>query len=197
MFIGFGTTTGLLSALFMVSILLISCAPDLAERVKAYETTYNTHDVEKLMSFYADDVIFEIVGVWVRQGKQVVRDLAEWDKATNMRMTISNISVCGDTVTCKLVETNDWWKLAGMGEVHYEPCFMIFRKGLISEMRAKMVGSSVEAYRKVWPALYEWASENRGKELAELLPDGEFIYGAEPARKWLDLLREWRASQTQ
>jgi hypothetical protein len=30
--------------------------------------------------------------------------------------------------------------------------------------------------------------------LEELLPGGEFIYGAEAAHKWLDLLREWRAS---
>lgn len=178
-----------------IALLASSCSPDLSERIKAYEATYNTHDVEKLMSFYADDIEFEIVGVWVKEGKAVVQELAEWDKATNMHMTISNIEVSGDTVTCKLVETNDWWKLAGMGEVYYEPCVMIFRNGLISEMRTTMTQESLDAYAKVWPSIISWAGEHRSEELKELLPGGTFIYGTEAANKWIVLLQEWRDAQ--
>jgi hypothetical protein len=195
MAVGSEATIGLLPVLLVVFVLLVSCVPDLTERVKAYEATYNAHDIEKLMSFYADDIRFEIVGVWVKSGKHAMRELAEWDRATNMRMTISDISVSGDSVTCELVETNDWWQLAGIGEVLYEPCTMIFRNGVMTEMRAKMASSSVEAYMKAWPAIYEWASQNRSEVLAELLPDGQFTYGEGPARKWLELLREWRASR--
>lgn len=197
MTIGTIVGTGLLSALFTSLILLMSCTPDLTERVRAYEATYNAHNIEKLMTFYTDDIIFEITGVWVKRGKQAMRELAEWDKVTNLRMVISDIAVSGDTATCKLVEINDWWDLAGIGEVRYEPCVMIFRNGMMSEMRAEMARSSVDAYMEVWPLIHKWASEHRSEELAGLLPNGKFIYGEQPARKWLELLRDWRASRTE
>ncbi|UCF70704.1 MAG: nuclear transport factor 2 family protein [candidate division WOR-3 bacterium] len=177
-------------------IFLMSCSSDLSERVLEYAATYNAHDNEKLMSLYADDITFEIVGVWVKYGKRAVRELAEWDKATNMHMTVSNIRVSGDTVTFKLLETNDWWKLAGMGEVQYDPCVMVFRDGLISEMRAAMTQASVDAYARVWPSIINWAKKHRSEALRELLPDGHFIYGGEQARKWLALLHQWRSTHS-
>jgi hypothetical protein len=197
MLLNVGNTAVPLSLIVCIALLASSCSSYLSERVRAYEATYNTHDVEKLMSFYADDVEFEIVGVWVKKGKAVVRELAEWDKATNMHMTISDITVSGDTVTCKLVETNDWWRLAGMGEAYYEPCVMIFHNGLISEMRATMTQESLDAYARVWPSIISWARDHRSEELNELLPGGLFVYGAEAANKWIMLLQEWRAAKEQ
>ena len=178
-----------------VFVFLMSCAPDLAERVREYEAIYNTHDVDKIMSFYTDDVRFEIVGVWVKHGKESVRELAEWDEATNLRMTISDISVSGDTATFILAEQNEWWTLAGIGEVRYEPCVTVFRDGLICELRATMTQESIDAYAKSWPSIIAWAKQHRPELVAELLPGGRFIYGREPARKWLSLLQEWREAQ--
>jgi len=168
---------------------------DLSERVHEYEATNNAHDIEKLMIFYADDIVFEIVGVWVKRGKKAVRELAEWDRATNMRMTISNVKVSGDTVTLKLVETNDWWRLAGMGVVEYDPCVMVFREGLISEMRTTMTRASLDAYARVWPSIIKWARDYRSEDLRELLPGGHFKYSGEHAQKWLALLRQWRSTR--
>lgn len=195
MLINSGNAIALLSLVVLIVILAPSCSPDLAERVKAYEATYNAHDVEKLMSFYSDDICFEIVGVWVKKGKAALRELAEWDKATNMHMTISDIRVSGDSVAFKLVETNDWWRLAGIGDVCYKPSVMIFRNGLINGLRATMTQESLDAYAKVWPSIISWAKEHRKEELEELLPGGVFIYGAEAAKKWIVLLRAWRAAQ--
>lgn len=195
MFFHASTTVNAWSIMGFVTVLLVSCAPDLSQLVRDYEATYNTHDVERLMAFYADDIRFEIAGVWVKKGKKAVRELAEWDKATNMHMTISDIKVSGDTVTFNLVETNDWWEIAGIGGVHYEPSVMIIRNGLISELRATMTQASLDAYARVWPSIMSWASEHRSEELAELLPGGEFIYGMEAAKKWLVLLQEWRDAQ--
>lgn len=197
MFFQSSTMVHVWSVLILIVVLLLSCAPDLSQRVRDYEETYNTHDVERLMALYADDIRFEITDVWVKEGKKAVRELAEWDKATNMHMTISDIKVSGDTVTFNLVETNDWWRLAGIGEVHYVPCVMVFRNCLISELRATMIKESLDAYAKVWPSIMSWASEHRSEELAELLPGGEFIYSAEAARKWIVLLQEWRGARMQ
>lgn len=184
-----------LPTLAVVCAFLMSCAPDLAERVRDYQAACNAHDIEKLMSFYSDDIRFEIVGVWVKQGRQAVRELAEWDKATSLRMEISDVSISRDTVTFKLVERNDWWTLAGIGAVCYEPCVIAFGNGLIVEVRATMTQESLDAYARVWPSIVAWAKQHRLEELKELLPDGRFIYGREPALKWLALLREWRSAE--
>lgn len=102
-------------------LMVLSCAPDLSERIRQYVTAYNSHDVEKIMSFYTHDIRFENVGVWVKTGKQEVRKITEWDVATHIVMRVANVSVQGDTVTFLLFETNDWLQLAGIGEVLYEP----------------------------------------------------------------------------
>jgi hypothetical protein len=147
------------------------------------------------MSFYADDIEFEIVGAWARKGKAAMRELAEWDRVTNLHMAFSDIVVNGDTVTCKLVENNDWWRLAGIGEVQYQPCVMVFHNGLISEMRATMTQESLDRYAEKWPSIISWAKEHRGEEVKGLLPGGKFIYSAEAAKKWLALLQAWRGAQ--
>jgi len=195
MLINSGHVVVQLSLMVFIVVLASSCSPDLLERVRVYEATYNAHDVENLMSFYADDIKFEIVGLWVKNGKTAVRELAEWDRATNMHMAISDIKVSGDSVTFKLVETNDWWRLVGIGEICYEPSVMIFRNGLISEIRATMTQESLDAHAKAWPSIISWAKEHRGEELKELLPGGTFVYGAVAAKKWIVLLQEWRAAQ--
>ncbi len=39
-----------------------------------------------------------------------------------------------------------------------------------------------------------WAQTHDPAELAEIYPDGRFVYTAEMAERWLALLRAWRAT---
>lgn len=39
----------------------------------------NGHDLERKLSFYAEDAIFETVGAWTKQGKNELRKLCETD----------------------------------------------------------------------------------------------------------------------
>jgi len=153
---------------------------------------YNSHDVEKLMSFYTDDIRFEVVGFFVKEGKEDIRKLTEYDAAVNVHMSISNIKVSGDTVTFTLIESNDWFRLAGVEELIYEPNRIVFHGGLIKEIKTEITPESAKAAGEAWQAIMQWASKERSEELADLMPGGEFIYSAESARKWLALLRQWR-----
>ncbi len=164
----------------------------LENRVKTYEQAHNKHDVEKVMSLYTNDITFEIVGTWKRAGNKQVRELAEWDAATNSHMIISDIKVIEDTVTFKLKEGNDWFRLAGIEFMYYEPCKMIFQDGLIKEIKAEGTQESIMAFKEVWPSIYQWMSEERNEELSELISEGEFVYNSENAQKWLSLLKEWQ-----
>ncbi len=171
---------------------ILGCSPTLENRVKTYEQAHNKHDIEKVMSLYTNDITFEIVGTWKRAGNKQVRELAEWDAATNSHMIISDIKVIEDTVTFKLKEGNDWFRLAGIEFMYYEPCKMIFQDGLIKEIKAEGTQESIMAFKEVWPSIYQWMSEERNEELSELISEGEFVYNSENAQKWLSLLKEWQ-----
>ena len=54
-----------------------------ARILKEYVAAYNAHDYERLMAFYTQDIRFEIVGVWVRTGRDEVGEVLEWDIETH------------------------------------------------------------------------------------------------------------------
>lgn len=179
--------------IILLNVILLSCSPTLENRVKTYEQAHNNHDIEKVMSLYSSDIRFEIVGTWIKVGKEQVRDIAEWDAATNSHMIITDIKVNEDTVTFKLKEGNDWFRLAGIEFMYYEPCKMVFEDGLMKEFTAEATQESIMAFQEIWPSIYQWISEERNEELSELISEGEFVYNFENAKKWLSLLKEWRA----
>ncbi|KPK70680.1 hypothetical protein AMJ87_08550 [candidate division WOR_3 bacterium SM23_60] len=178
--------------LWTLILMVLACAPDLSERMRIYVETYNTHDVDEIMTFYTDDVRFENVGVWVKTDKQEVRKITEWDATTHIVMKVSNVMVRGDTVTFSLLETNDWLKLAGIGEALYEPSRIVFKDGKIAIIQAKLTEESLNRWMPKWNSILAWATEHRPDRLAEVMPEGAFVFGADYARKWLELLEEWR-----
>lgn len=185
------------SSLILWIVLILGCSPNLEDQVKTYEQVHNRHDIEKVMSLYTKDITFEIVGTWTKVGIEQVRKLAEWDAATNSHMIISDIEIHRDTVTFKLKEGNDWWRLAGIEDLYYEPCRMVFQGGKINQLKAEVTQESMKAFQEVWPAIVQWASKERSEALSELMPEGEFVYSAESAKRWLALLREWRENTNQ
>jgi hypothetical protein len=174
--------------------MVLSCGINLEERVRAYEQTCNSHDFDGMMSFYAEDAQFKVVGAFDKIGIEEIRSITEWDTTVKVHMRISDITVNGDTVTFKLVESNEWWRLAGIHEVTYSPCTMIFSNGLIKLIKAEATNESLTAISKVLPGIFDWVSKERSEDFAEVMPGGEFIYTAESAKKWLELLKDRRAA---
>ena len=178
--------------IILLNTIITGCSLTLEDRVKIYEQTHNKHDIEKMISLYSDDIRFEIVGTWIKTGKDQVRELAEWDAATNSHMIISDIKVSNDTVTFKLKEGNDWFRHIGIEFMYYDPCIIVFSNGLIKELKAEVNNESMKAFQEVWPSIYQWLSEEKKEELTELISEGEFVYNSENAKKWLIILNEWR-----
>ncbi len=179
------------SSILCVLLVLFSCTLKPDKILRAYVEANNAHDIDRVMVLYTDDIRFENVGVWVKQGKEEVRTIAEWDATTHIQMTISDITVMGDTVTFTLIETNDWLKSAGVDEWHWV-ARVITKNGLIKEIKATLTEESAKIFIPVYQSIIQWMSTERPQELPELMPGGEFVYGAEVAKKWLDMLNEWR-----
>jgi hypothetical protein len=171
-------------------LLTTSCAPTLADRVKAYQKAANSHNVEKLLSFYADDVRFEIVGTpMVMVGKENLRRPIEEQFLLNVRLTFIDIKVDGNTVTYKVKEENDWLKATGLDAVYYEYDQITFEDGLIKEEKAKPTEESIKSMIEFQTSFEKWVSEKQAEEWAKLKAEG---ITKENVAEWLMLARKWR-----
>lgn len=174
-------------------LLTTSCAPSLAGRVKEFQKAANSGDVEKSLSFYADDVRFEIAGTaMVIEGKENLRKPIEEHFILNGHLTFTNTKVDGNTATYKVKEQNDWLKAAGIDALYYEYDQIIFENGLIKKEIAKPTQKSAEIMSEFRKTFETWATEKHGQEWAKLKSEG---ITKENVGKWLDIIRDWRESK--
>jgi limonene-1,2-epoxide hydrolase len=173
-------------------LLTSSCAPTLVNRVEAFQKTANSHDIKKTMSFYANDVRFEIAGTpMVIEGKEKLRKAIEEQFILNVHFTFTDIKADGNTVTYKVKEQSDWLKAMGVDALNYEYDRTTFDNGLIKKEVAKPTQKSTEIMDEFRKSFEKWASENQGQEWAKLKSEG---ITKENVNKWLAIIRQWRES---
>jgi len=185
---------GVLSCL---TVLLSGCSSSLAEKTRAMERAHNQHQLETVLSCYADDARFEMVGEWAVQGKEALRDLFTVDFLLNGRLVFSDVLVHGDTVICKATEQSDFFVALGLETYNYDRCEFRFRNGRIQEARATGAPESVATNERAAKAFSAWADLNRREEVTRLLGGKEFTLTPENALGWLKLVRDWRRSTVQ
>lgn len=169
--------------------LLLGCAQSPEDFIKSYEQAHNSRDVQKTISLYDDSISFEIKGVWIKKGKEKMRELAEWDSTLNSNLTVQIINANYDTLLCRVIEKNDWFKAAGISEVIHDSVIFIINKGKIKSI---MAFPSVEHSGKIMDRIslvYKWSNETGDSTIYGLIKDGEFIYSPEAANKWLNLFK--------
>jgi ketosteroid isomerase-like protein len=174
-------------------LLTTSCAPPLADRVKAFQKAANSGDVEKLLSFYAEDVRFEMVGTPMAiEGKEKLRKPIEEQFILNCHLTFTDTKVDGDTATYKVKEQNDMLQAAGIDALYYEYDQITFEDGLIKKEVAKPTQESMKTMAEFRESFEKWASEKRGQEWARLKSEG---ITKENVNRWLAIIRQWRESK--
>jgi limonene-1,2-epoxide hydrolase len=173
-------------------LLTSSCAPTLVGRVEAFQKAANSGDVDRLMSFYADDVRFEIVGTpMVIEGKEKLREAIEEQVILNVHFTFTDIKAEGNTVTYKVKEQSDWLKAMGVDALYYEYDRTTFDNGLIKKEVAKPTQKSAEIMDEFRKSFEKWVSENQSQEWAKLKSEG---ITKENVNRWLAVIRQWRES---
>jgi hypothetical protein len=180
-----------IACIFLLVAVLLSCSPKPVDLVKLYELAYNNHDLGELLPLFAEDATFELTGQFTLKGKEDIRRMAEYDFALHIHMTIDNLIPKCDTVLCEVIEMNDWLEAAGIDEAFYTGRF-VFEDGLIKHIKGSPTPETDKAFQEVLVPLMEWASKERPEQLAEMMPEGKFVYNAQNAEKSLALLREWR-----
>jgi hypothetical protein len=166
-----------------------SCAPTLVERIHAMKDAHNRGDIEKELSFFADDVRCEFGGSFVINGKEELRKAVEQNALLRSRMTFTDCEENGNTVTCKVREQNDMLKAAGLGPVYYEFSEQTYENELIRGVKARPTQESIQMMRDFREAFGQWASDAYPQEWAGLRDEG---VTKENVNKWLALVRTWR-----
>ena len=171
-------------------LLTTSCSPKLDEKITAYQEAHNSGDVEKEMSFFAEDIKYEVIGRWEVTGKENLKQIAETDVALNSHVIFTDIKSSKNKVTCKVEEENDLLKTCGIDKLYYEYGEFIFEDGLIKEVKTQPTQEGTDALRNSYDAFGVWASENRKEEFDEL--KSAAVVTKDNVGKWLALMRQWR-----
>jgi hypothetical protein len=178
--------------LYFIFLLLLttSCSPKLDEKITAYQEAHNSGDVEKEMSFFAEDIKYDMVGQWKVTSKESLKKRAEIDVVLNSHVIFTDIKSSKNKVTCKVEEQNDLLKVSGIDTLYYEFREFIFEDGLIKEVKTQVTQEGADALRNAQIAFMKWAAENRREEVAEL--KSVRIVDKDIFVKWLALMRAWR-----
>jgi len=183
-----------------IAIFILSCSfkPSAKKVVEDYAKANNTHRIDDIVAFYSDDILFEIPGFGMSMsGKDQMRSIAEYDSVLNTIMTISDVSVNGDTVTCSLSEYNNWIDAAEIPAAYYPKTTFIIKDYKISKLHAEIADSSLENFERVLDFFVHWGNDNYPDKMKQMAPEGKFIYNAENGETVVSMLREWKETTKQ
>ncbi len=177
----------------LICILACSTSSSPEEIVQNYKEALNSHNVDSLMNYFSDDIVFEIPSMRMKlSGKPALRGLAGYDSVLNTNMVLTNIRVGGDTVICGITETNEWMNAAGMTSAHYPEAIFVVINGKISHIKTEISDSSAADFDKVLSEFVPWANENYPESVTEMMPEGNFVFNAKNGETVVRLLRQWR-----
>jgi ketosteroid isomerase-like protein len=176
----------LLSIILMVSF---SCCskPNLGDIIREHIKAVNNDDVEKNLTFFTDDIVFEMDSDAKIYGKDQLRNLMESDVVNKARLTIIDMKMEGSTVIVKLTEKSEGYRLLEIEKLPFAAIFK-FRGRLIEKVKVESPPESLKLWNEKFKPFAEWASEEHPQEFNKMETDG---YSAENARLYLSLLKEW------
>ncbi len=184
--------TGLCIMLFLV----VSCSTSPESVIVAYEREHNSHDVNGALAFFDDDITFESKGVWIKEGKDEMRMLEEWDSTLNSNLKFTHIRENADSVYCAVVESNDWFRAIGIDNIRHDPVILVLDDSKIEKIIAIPSIESGEVIQSAIKEITDWSAANGDSTIFSLIKNGQFVYSKEHAKTWLALLENWNASRT-
>ncbi len=160
----------------------------LEDRFRAHVAAMNDGEIEKALSFFADDATF----VGVARGMDALRTVFQRDVAWNNVITVIDVRADGNTLTVTVIARNDYFKALGVAEGQHT-AEIDFRDGLITQARLKIPDRMEDRVRRARQSSDGWLRETGRKQLLEAAE------AAWDARRWKEfleikapLLQEWR-----
>ena len=178
--------------------LFYSCSfkPSPKKTVEDMLNVKNNGDVMGMLGYFSDEAVLEIPMMQIMlEGKDGIRNIAQYDSAVHSVMTPSNFTISGDTVFCSITEHNDWIDAAEIPDAYYPKNIFVVRDGMITYANSQLADSSKENFEKVLDQFVFWGNEKYPQKMKTMAPMGEFVYSAENGTMVVEMLREWKAEQ--
>jgi hypothetical protein len=187
-------TVALLGCLLLASAVALppANAGCLKCKVKGYVDAVNANDSEKALSFFAESVRFVSPRSDITLDKQAIAEMLGWDIATQAALAHGNLEGEGDTVRGHFTERSELYELLGIDERSYE-LTVRFDGGQIREIRSRPLPTEGPTLDEALQPFLTWAEQRHADVLDEIYPQGRFVYSEAAARRWLSLLRQWKA----
>lgn len=182
-------------ALFSLLSLSACSRKDPLDLLQAYQDAVNRGQPEKVLALYAEGASLELAPGFVLHGAEPLRGKAQYDSVVHARISLAGFEAGGDTIFCRLEETSDWFTGIGIPAVRHYAAFVV-RNGWIRSISYRIAPESHEALHSAFYTLAGWASREHPDRLQRLMPDDDFVYSAQTASEWLDLIRLWREAQS-
>lgn len=163
-------------------------------RVKVLLKEHAKGDVEKAMSYLADDFMRIRVDTGETLSRSEVRSRFEWDAALNGKIEPESLAWEGSKVNAVFSETNDLFAHLGLEPRKYRATFL-FDGDLIRKQWIQPMPRSGPAIEEALAPCLAWASGRHADLLTEIYPEGRFAYSADAALRWVELLSEWKSER--
>lgn len=160
--------------------------------LQSFLDDHNAGRIEEVMENLDPEVEFEVRGLWKKVGEREIRDLMAWNAAINCRLMVRDCELGEHSVTCKMSESSDWLRELGIEEIDYTGCRFDFEGGRLKRIRTVLSEESIGRMNEALAPVIEWALEERPRLIDSLIEDGEFIYNEENARRWMQLIGDWK-----
>jgi ketosteroid isomerase-like protein len=165
-----------------------SCSkPNLADIVREHIAAVNNDDIEKNLTLFTEDSVFEPDAATKLSGKAQVRNLMEWDVANNARLSIKDLKVTSNTVMAEVIETNEGWRLLGI-DIPFTASYE-FRGRYIRRVKLEFSPESWKIFEDAFKPFADWAEQAHPEDYQRMNNAG---YSADGARLFLVLAKEWR-----
>ena len=118
------------------------------EVVRLYLVRHNAHDVDGVMTLFAEEARFEMPGRFIRCGKEEIRQTEEWEAAVHDHLRTGELVEADAEVSFRAFEANDWLRAAGVDELRYTSMTVEVRDGRITCVTAAMAPDSYNAMQR-------------------------------------------------
>ena len=182
-----------LAILILCGTIFISCSKKPADVVKEFETAFNSHNITALISLFNKDAEIDLSVLNKIKGLDQIKGFAEYDSTLNSQITLSDITENDGKAYFVMSLSNDFLKSIGINEARYSMIFKI-SGGKIENISGSTTNETDVKIREFQNPFMLWAAREHLDILNSIMPNGNIIFNSENAKKYLDLVIEWRKS---
>lgn len=158
-------------------------------------------DADRLMLLLDDDFVFRDPDSTFVLPKAGMPTMLGWDIVARGRPVVSDLRASGETVRCRVRETNAFTELLGLDPFELDVTFVVRDGRILEEVARELVvdGPSYTArFGEAVAPVLAWAGHHDPETLDRVLNDGGSIrFDGESAHALLELIHAWRGASSE